>query len=210
MQEAVRISWEVLRNAMQSWNITSREGLSEWIHKQGFPRHIFSGRVQERILNLAIARDIRGAVLESLCVHIALSWSQAAGSVARCDARQSSVSEWEVLDRIDLEEVFQTRFSVLQGCPVQLKGRFRQSVRSGWHWKHGKRQYTGEMQCKSVGHGSCSCCCRSCSCGELRDEDEVGKTELTNRFEKFAAGQWEALFQGGPSMQPDRTNPECR
>ena len=23
----------------------------------------------------------------------------------------------------------------------------------------------------------------------------MGKTELTNRFEKFAAGQWEALFQ---------------
>ena len=54
----------------------SREGLSEWIHHQGFPRprwraH-FSGRVQERILNLVIARDIRGTVFESLYVHMVM------------------------------------------------------------------------------------------------------------------------------------------
>ena len=200
--EAVRISWEVLRNAMQSWNITSREGLSEWIRKQGFPRprwgaH-FSGRVQERILNLAIARDIRGAVLESLYVHIALGWSQAAGSVAHCaspgcDARQSSVSEWEVLDRIDLEEVFQTRFSVLQGCPVQLKGRFRQSVRVAL-----------EARQEAVHRGDAVQECRAWKLFLLlpflilrrtSGRGRVGKTQLTNRFEKFAAGQWEVLFQ---------------
>ena len=32
----VRTSWEVLRNSLQSWGITSREHLAEWIHNQGF------------------------------------------------------------------------------------------------------------------------------------------------------------------------------
>ena len=50
-REAAITGWEVLHNAMRSWGIESREGLSEWIHHQGFPRprwgaH-FSGHVQE-------------------------------------------------------------------------------------------------------------------------------------------------------------------
>ena len=120
-----------------------------------------------------IARDIRGAVLESVYVHIALNWSQAAeSSVAHCfppgrDARRSSVSEWE---GIDLEEVFQTRFSVLQGCPVQLKGRFRQSVRVALEARQ-EAVHRGDAV-QECGHGSCSYCCRFRSCGEPRDEDE--------------------------------------
>ena len=75
-REVATMGWEVLHNAMRSWGIESREGLSEWIHQQGFPRprwggH-FSGRVQERILNLVIARDVRGTALESLYVHIVM------------------------------------------------------------------------------------------------------------------------------------------
>ena len=59
---------------------------------------------------------------ESLYVHIAVSWCQATETpVAQSVPPECSVSEWEVLDRINLEEVFQTRFTVFQGCPVQLK-----------------------------------------------------------------------------------------
>ena len=69
-------SWEVLRNTLQSWGITSREHLAEWIHNQGFRRprwgaH-FSGRAQETILNRAVAMDARGVGLEVALVNIVL------------------------------------------------------------------------------------------------------------------------------------------
>ena len=35
-REAAITGWEVLHNAMRSWGIESREGLSEWIYHQGF------------------------------------------------------------------------------------------------------------------------------------------------------------------------------
>ena len=201
--EAVRISWNVLRNAMHSWNITSRECLSEWIHNQGFPRprwgaH-FSGRAQERILNFVIARDVRGAVLESLFVHIAMSWCReaefpVAQSVPQCEAPQSSaVSEWEVLDRIDLEEVFHTRFAVLQGWPAQFRGRFRQAVRVAL-----------EARQEAAHGGDAEQECRAWKLFLLlpflllrrtTGQGRVGKAELFSRFEKFAAGQWEVLYQ---------------
>ena len=41
----------------------------------------------------------------------------------------ASVVEWEILDDVSLQQVFQKRFSVLQSCPVQVKRRFRQAVR---------------------------------------------------------------------------------
>ena len=53
----------------------------------------------------------------------------------------------------------------------------------------------GETQNKNVVRGSCSCCCLSCSCGELQDEDEWVRQSCSAGFEKFAAGQWELLCQ---------------
>ena len=64
--EAARISWEVFRNAMHNWNISSREFLSLWTHSKAFPRPRWG-------LNFVIARYVRGAVFESLSVHIAMS-----------------------------------------------------------------------------------------------------------------------------------------
>ena len=127
---------------MRSWGVNSREDLSEWIHNQGYPRprwgaH-FSGRVQERIMNMVVARDVRGVGLESVFVQLIMSSCPeglphddvaprpfAAGR----DVAVAGVVEWEILDEVSLQEVFQKRFSVLQSCPVQMKGRFRQAVR---------------------------------------------------------------------------------
>ena len=36
---------------------------------------------------------------------------------------------WEMLDQINLKEVFENRFLVLQSCPQSVRGRFRQAVR---------------------------------------------------------------------------------
>ena len=67
--EAVFAGWEALQSVMNSWCIRSREGLSEWIHGQGFPQprwgSHFSERAQERILNMAINQDGRVAALEA-------------------------------------------------------------------------------------------------------------------------------------------------
>ena len=75
-EDAVLIGWTALLETMQSWSIRSPEDLSEWIHGQGFRhprwRAHFSGRVQGRILNKAVARDARCAVLESTYVQITI------------------------------------------------------------------------------------------------------------------------------------------
>ena len=55
---------------MRSIEIRSREQFAEWTHNQGFPvpkwRGYISARVQERILNIAVAHDARVSALESV------------------------------------------------------------------------------------------------------------------------------------------------
>ena len=36
---------------------------------------------------------------------------------------------WEVLDRVNLAEVFERKFNVLQNCPHHVRGRFRHACR---------------------------------------------------------------------------------
>ena len=72
--EALRIGWRMLCDTMRSWGVSSREDFAEWMHRQGFVRprwgaH-FSDRIQERILNASVVRDVRGTALESFYVHL--------------------------------------------------------------------------------------------------------------------------------------------
>ena len=74
--QAARSGWEPLHGAMRSMGIHNQEGLSDWIHNQGFRQpgwggH-FSGRAQERMLTAAAAIDANVALLETLFVHIVL------------------------------------------------------------------------------------------------------------------------------------------
>ena len=138
--DALAVGWQSLRDVMRSMGIQSREQFAEWIHSQGFPMprwgaHI-SSRVQERILDLAIARDARVSAFECIFVKMTL---------AQCEQRQGQphVAErdepndtndvvrdvLEMLDQINLKEVFENRFLVLQSCPQSVRGRFRQAVR---------------------------------------------------------------------------------
>ena len=67
--DAAVIGWATFRDVLHARGLRCREGLAEWIHSQGFPMprwgaH-FSGRAQERIMNIAIAADARVSALES-------------------------------------------------------------------------------------------------------------------------------------------------
>ena len=74
--DAVMTGWESLRDVMRSIEIRSREQFEEWIHNQGFPMPrwlgYISARVQERILNIAVAHDARVSALESVFVSVTL------------------------------------------------------------------------------------------------------------------------------------------
>ena len=126
--------------------IQSRQDLVEWIHT-GFlvPRwgaH-FSGRTQERLLNLTIAEDARESKSENLCVQLTLAecrhveagpFRNRSNAIPTPSTRAGIPdahpdSCWEVLDSIDVEEVFQHKFPVLQNCPYHVRGRFRQVAR---------------------------------------------------------------------------------
>ena len=133
----VRTGWEVLRNTLQSWGITSREHLAEWIHNQGFRRpwwraH-FSGRAQERILNGAVAMDAGGVGLEVAYVNIVLDACRQEPQAERLSPAENfpagsrppvAAMLWEFLDEVNLQEICLRKFKVLQSCPVQFKGRY--------------------------------------------------------------------------------------
>ena len=139
--------------AMVSWGIQSREDLSEWIHNQGFPRpqwgaH-FCARAQERIINGVVTRDVRGAAIETVCVQIALQTCRQHGMppepshnqqptvpASTCDREDMPSSAWEWLDGVDIQQVFDKRFWVMQGCPHQVRGRFRQATRCALEARH--------------------------------------------------------------------------
>ena len=141
-RDAVMAAWDALHAAMRAWGIRSREGLSEWVQAQGFPQprwgaH-FSGRAQECLLNAAANHDVRVSALETAYVQVTL---QACEQGVReldqnllqrrtIDAPALPAQSWEALDPINLAEVFQIRFPVLQSCPFQFRGRYRHAART--------------------------------------------------------------------------------
>ena len=97
-----------------------------------------SARVQERILNIAVAHDARVSALESVFVLVTLGecdqTREPVATVPRPVTPHTSGSFsdscWEMIDRVNLQEVFESRFKVLQNCPHSVRGRFRQAVRT--------------------------------------------------------------------------------
>ena len=201
-REVATIGWEVLHNAMRNWGIESREGLSEWIHQQGFPRppwggH-FSGRVQERILNLAIARVVRETAIESLYVHIVMHRlpTSLLGDQPRCNEPGDplpSCTPWEVLDNVNLEEDFQQRFRVLHLCPAHLKGRFRQAARVALEARHNADCHNDHTM--SVRAWKLFLFFPYMLLRKPRGAGRVGKDGLSGRFDRFLEGQWLTLLE---------------
>ena len=143
-RDAAVTGWEALRAVFKSRGVGSREALAEWIHSQGFPMprwcaH-FSARVQESILNIAIATDARGSAFENLFVQLTLE--ECRGLEGRAPVPPVPTSRpgptnndtfpdtcWEVVDSVDLGAMFEQRFPMLQSCPYHVRGRYRQAAR---------------------------------------------------------------------------------
>ena len=128
--DAVMTGWEWLRDVMRSIEIRSREQFAEWIHNQGSPMPRWGGyisaRVQERTLNIAVAHDARVSALESVFVSVTLGecdqtlepFATVPRPVTPHASGSFSDSCWEMLDRVNLQEVFESRFRTLLGRVV--------------------------------------------------------------------------------------------
>ena len=156
---------------------------------------------RENPLNFVIARDVRGTVFESLCVHMVMHGllrirEEAQPNIVEDREIQSAPQNrtpWEMFDDIDLEEEFQHRFQVFQGCPAHLKGRFRQAARVALEARHNavhNNDHTMEVRAWKlffllpfhvVAQG--------------RGVGKVGKDELSRRFDKFSESQWRTLLK---------------
>ena len=98
-RQAVLDGWSALARAMRSWGVRSREDLSAWIHRQGFPQprwgsHV-SGCATERILSIAAMTDSRVLLLQAMYVHLAMV-------VNSCPRHRHL--HWQLCDRRDQEE----------------------------------------------------------------------------------------------------------
>ena len=203
--DAVMTGWESLRDTMRSLEIRSREQFAEWIHNQGFPMprwggHI-SARVQERILNIAVAHDARVSALESIFVSVTLAECEHVHdpvvTVPRAAALHTSASFsdscWETLDRVDLREVFDSRFPVLQNCPFSVRGRFRQAVRTALEARSEavrSQDVLGEVRGWKL---FCLLPFWLLRCSS--DSHRVPKPELCRRMDMFSQGAWGKLMR---------------
>ena len=100
---------------------------------------------------------------------------------------------WEMIDDIDLEEEFQHRFQVLQGCAAHLKGRFRQAARVALEARHNavhNNDHTMEARAWKLFLLLPFMLLR-----KERGVGKVGKDELSRRFDKFSEGQWRTLLE---------------
>ena len=207
-QEALRVGWDVLCHTMRSWGVRSREDLAEWIHQQGFRRprwgaH-FSARAQERILNTTVARDARGAAIESVYIHMVLQACQSGGrrlemgdppTRPECTTRaQDRVeSQWTTLDDVCLQEVFKQRFAILQGCPAHLKARYRHALTTALEAVHTAVQQNDVA--KEIRGWKLFIVLPFWLLRRPFSRGRVGKAELSQRFDLFIGGQWDELHQ---------------
>ncbi len=99
---------------------------------------------------------------------------------------------WELLDAIDLPEWFRIRRPTLQSCPRFLRGRYRHAQRLAMEEIDRAIRDRSELAerrgWKALGLLSVMLLHRP----HLRGS--VGKSELEDRFERFAKGEWPALL----------------
>ena len=101
---------------------------------------------------------------------------------------------WEAVDDVNLEEVFNRRFLVLQSCPFQVRGRFRQATRVALETLHNGVLGHDTLMEPEVGN---FILLPFMLFRRPRGHAKVGKDELCRRFDKFAAGQWVDLLLEG-------------
>ena len=161
----------------------------------------FSGRAQERLLNAAAAHDAHVTGLKSAYVRVILQACEHGITEAvhqiphRRPIERPSLPEryWEALDAINLEDVFQKRFGVLQSCPHQFKGRFRNASRMSLLERH-DAVVAGDHQ-RQIRVWKAFTLLPFMLLRRPQRQRNVGKDELCARFDKFGAGQWAELLE---------------
>ena len=181
-----------------------REGLSEWVHAQGFPQprwgaH-FSGRAQERLLNAAANHDARVSALETAYVQVTL---QACEQGVRepdqtplqrrtTDAPALPAQSWEALDLINLAEVFQDPIPSVAVLPIPVPGRYRHAARTALQERHDAAM-VGDVQ-RETRAWKLFTLLPFMLLRRVPGQSHVSKDELHARFNKFGDGQWVELL----------------
>ena len=173
-RDAVLAAWDALHGAMRAWGIRSREGLSEWVHAQGFPQprwgaH-FSGRAQERLLNAAANHDARVSALDTTYVQVTLQvCEQGVRELVQnhlqrrtIDAPSLPAQSWKVLDpmcsRSDSQCCSFAQSSSGDVTGTQPEHHFKSVTMQPW-----SGTFRGRPE-----RGNCSICCPSCCCAAFQ------------------------------------------
>ena len=105
-----------------------------------------------------------------------------------------SLSEtcWETLDRVNLKEVFESRFQVLQNCPHSVRGRFRQAVRTALEAR--SEAIRSQNAVREARAWKLFCLLPFWLRRRSPDSHRVPKLELCRRMDMFSQGAWEELM----------------
>ena len=191
--------------------------------REGFSRcavgnHI-SARAQEDIPSCACSAHGRVALLEAVYTSIAIFAGRRMappGSRAPVVGRGRPVraigptqdESWAQLDGVDAKEVFQERVPMLKTCPHFLRGRSRHCSFVALHERLA-RKLAGD----SVGEE------RAWKLFALvpimlrhrpHNTGSVGRSELAQRVDDFAAGNWVEWLTQGRQLVHCRREPQCK
>ena len=165
--EAAMMGWEALCRAMRSWGISSREDLSEWIGREGFPQpsgepisaaEFRSKSCQEQRIRKAESQCWK----DSVSSHIARLPKRIASraSAGYVDPTPFESSSWDDVDGMCLDRVY----TVVSGCCKVVLTIFVEGfdMHAGKFWKACMKVFKQGMMSRKPGRGKCSVCCRSC------------------------------------------------
>ena len=95
------------------------------------------------------------------------------------------------MDAVNLEDLFQLRFPVLQSCPHHVRGRFRQANRQVLEAPHQvARSHDSVLEERAW---KAFCILPMLLLRRPQGEGRVSKEELCRRCDLFAEGRWEIL-----------------
>ena len=128
--EVLRLGWASLRNVLRRWGVTTREGLSDWLGENRFPRTVpgnhISARAQDHIFGEAIRMDARVSLLEAVFVLIAIQLgmevsvrphTETVPTVPAGMPQEITRATWELFDDVNVSEMFMMRVPMLKSCP---------------------------------------------------------------------------------------------
>ena len=207
--DALRTGWVSLRAVLRTWGIQEREHLTAHLRRQGFPatqpgNHI-SARAQEPLLSEACQVDARVALVEVVCMNVAICLGQELvvpevarphheGIPVRHQRQREAAQEssWHQLDQLNLEDCFLTKVPTLRKCPHFLRGRLREV----FSFALGER-CRAKMD-NDVEGDVCSWKLFGLIPAMLLHRPKgagfVGRAELVHRFNDFQQGHWEQLW----------------